>query len=112
MNLAAPSAFQCGVGFFEEAHVLLDVVTLFEKGLRIPLASFGVEEISAIHVDGACEAPDRISHRVDDVMAEGFGIPRAEGFGPCGFELARPIRNRRNPIAAPASSLAIQRFLR
>ena len=25
---------------------------------------------------------------------------------------SRPIRNRRNPIAAPASSLAIQRFLR
>jgi hypothetical protein len=39
-------------------------------------------------MDSAREAPDRIGHRVVNVVAEGFGIPRAEGFGARGFELA------------------------
>jgi hypothetical protein len=93
VKLAAPSASQCNVCFFEEAHVLLDVVTLFEKGFGVPLAAFGAEEVSTVDVDSAREPPHRVRHRVDDVVAKGFGIARAESFGACRFELAAAARH-------------------
>src|SRR3546814_1034645 len=67
-----------GIRLLEQAHVLLDVVALFQERLRVPFAAVDAEEIAAIDVEGAGQARDRIRHRVDDLLSERNGIPHAE----------------------------------
>src|SRR4029079_18269582 len=44
------------------------------KRHRVPFATFGGEEITAIDMDGSGQAVDRVDHRMNDVGAKRYGI--------------------------------------
>jgi hypothetical protein len=62
-------AVQC-VCLFEQPHVLRHVVATLLKGLWIPLASVGAEEVPTVDVNGASQSRDRICYRMDDVVTQ------------------------------------------
>jgi hypothetical protein len=62
------------VGFFEQPHVLLNVVALFDKGLRIPLAACRTKKVATLDVNRARQTRNGIGHRVDNITSKRFRV--------------------------------------
>src|SRR5712692_5451097 len=65
-----------GVRLFEQLHGLRHIVAALLKGLWIPFAALGSEEVPTIDVNGAGQPVDRIGHRMNDVFTQGVGVFR------------------------------------
>jgi hypothetical protein len=51
-----------GIGFFEQPHVLLDIVALLQEAFWVPLAAYGIKKVTAVDVDRARQTRNRVSH--------------------------------------------------
>src|SRR5262245_58285605 len=74
------------VRLLEQGHQSIDVVGLFDKTLRIPLAVGHREEVTAINMDRSGEATNRIDDGVDDVRSEGHRLALAKRLGSGGLD--------------------------
>ena len=79
MFLALLSVGENGVRFFKSANCAFRIERFFKQGFRVPLAPMrGIKEITAVQMNCASQAGNRIGDRVDDVVSERRRIPRTE----------------------------------
>ena len=81
-----------GVRFLEAAHDTLGVVAAFRQGFGVPFAPLGREKVAAIDMDRTGQARNRIGHRVNDVVAERFGVADAQERAAGGLDPAASVR--------------------
>src|ERR1043166_1145379 len=89
---APRSVRKSSVRLFKAADRAFGVERSFRQGFRVPLAPVrGIEEITAVDMDGAGQAGNRIGDRMNDVAPERRRVPRAQRRCAGRLDLARAV---------------------
>jgi hypothetical protein len=86
------------IALLEELERPLHVARLLHEPLRIPLAPGHAEEVAAVDVDRAGQAPDRVGDGMNDVLAQRKDLARPPHWNGLDRLLGRLVGRESGPV--------------